>query len=329
MKKSISEKVITLFLVSGLLSGCAGPTVAPTFEELNVTRKFKKTVAIIDIDDRGSQIKGISPIVISELERVMFGYCNLVERRKISAILAERQFTADQNAGTVTELGRLLGADYVVFGNAAASTSMPQLRSSESSHDGNFYGTIWEEVTASAEVSIKMIDVDSAMIVYSGTRKDQSTQEVARQTFTDRSQYNKTLNTKNLASQIRQVVTALVDMKSDYSFAVSRVLSSATENFSYDLRREFSHSGQILQIISDKEVIVNIGSAYGLKAGDDLVVLSDAKQIIDPKTGLNIAPAEKKGKLRVTSVTSGLSCIAKGSKKVISELKVGDTVWTD
>ncbi len=312
-----------------LLYGCAsGPAVKATHEELKAAEEYKKTVAIVDITEKGSDVQGLRQIVVSRLENMLMGYTNLVDKETVEGVIRDANLQKRQDLDKADQLGRQLGVDYVIFVNVVARVSGPHVQHSESRHEGRFSGSIWEEVQASAETTIRVIDTRTGNIAYAGMKKGWDSEDINRQTFSDESLYKQTLNTKSIAHQIVNIAGLFMDMKEDHSFAVSKAVNSSVGQFDHDLKRLFMHSGLVLEKISDKEVLVNLGSAFGVKPGDTLVFWEEGVPIKDPRTGIMTVPKKGRKTLRVTGVTSGLTCVAKGSKKTVSMLKVGDKVYT-
>jgi len=74
--------------------------------------------------------------------------------------------------------------------------------------------------------------------------------------------------------------------------------------------------------------LINLGSAYGIAPGQQLIVWQEDSAITDPKTGMTIVPKKKKAVLKVIEVNSGLSCLARAGKGLVAKIKVGDKAAT-
>ncbi|MEI8345163.1 MAG: hypothetical protein WCG06_03725 [Candidatus Omnitrophota bacterium] len=86
--------------------------------------------------------------------------------------------------------------------------------------------------------------------------------------------------------------------------------------------------GQILQKMNEKDVVVNLGSAYGIQPGDNLLAYRNVALMKDPATGLSIRTPSDAVALTVGDITSGISCIASGRASDIKDINVGDEVYT-
>ncbi len=323
-------KGATCAAICVLAAGCAtAPVVEPTAAEREAARQFKKTVAVIEVTDDGSPIRGVDRLALSDIENLLIRNFNVVERAKIRAIMKERSLGSWEDVERINEIGRLLGADFLVFGNVAASVSRPELRYKEQTYEsGDFRGSIWKEQCGVSEVSLKMVSVSSGEIYYADKKTDSKCNRGRKERYRDQEMFERDLKNRKLAGLVVDVVGAFNELKKKYSLLVSKSLDETIEKFSYDLRNKFAQSGQIMDFISANEVVVNLGSAYGLRPGDRLIVFREGAPMTDPKTGLTVIPKEKKGTLKVTQITSGLSCVAKGSAGLIRSLRIGDVVFT-
>jgi len=351
-------RFVACLVVSALLWGCApAPIVRPTDEELNAVKRFKKTAAIIEISEKGSPIKGISESAFSGLENVLAGHFNLVEREKILSVMAERKFAEREDVERYTELGKLLGADYLFFGRAMAFFDKPEIKhevkyykskekidykSKEKEDDKSkekvdykskkeeerFSGSIWRELRGICELNVKIVDVGSGIIRYADKKVGAMSRKEGIEYYEDEEEFYKALDIATKAEIIMEIANTFARLKRENSLILSRAMEQATEKFKGDLINEFPQTGQVLQILSKKDVLINLGSAYGIKPGDRLIIWEEFAPFTDPKTGAVTVPKQKKAILKVKRVTSGLSCIARGNRKAIKGISVGDTVCT-
>lgn len=322
-------KFVCCVVVLALLWGCAPPLIViPTEEELDAVKRFKKTVAIIEISEKGSPIKGISESAFSGLENVLVGHFNLIEREKILKVMAERKFAERDDVERYTELGKILGADYLLFGSAMAFFNKPEIRHYKGKKkNGKFSGSIWRELKGICELNIKIVDVGSGIVRYADKKVGEMSRKEGKRYYEDEKQFYKALDYATKTDIIIELASTFRGLRKENSRILSQAMEQATEKFK-DLRDKFPQTGQILQILSEKEVVINLGSAYGIKPGDKLIIWEELTPIKDPKTGVVTVPKQKKAILKVKKVTSGLSCIARGKRKYIRVIRVGDTVST-
>ena len=352
MGKKAVVFIVAIFL---FISGCAStPIVQPTFEEYEAARLQKKTVAVVEISELGSSIEGVGPTIISKIESVMVNKFNVVERKRLGPIYEERRFQGQDDVQQKVEFGKILGADFVLYGTCTASFLGPKTTSSHSTNDkGEFVGKVWDEVQGLAEVTIKVVDVRNGVIHSSLIGSGKYTEKLNSSTFTNEADFNRVSAFKSMASgssvvedrtsketeqrglfaknkQAQTHKTKIIakdysSLEKSHEVILAMALGMAARNVGAKFVKKYGGlDAQVVRIVSDSEVMINIGSAFGVRPGMRVTVWEEGEEIIDPRTGLTIRERRKKGVLKVKEVTSGLSCIAKGSKKLIRKIRVGD-----
>ena len=77
-------------------------------------------------------------------------------------------------------------------------------------------------------------------------------------------------------------------------------------------------AGKIVRIISNAEVILNVGAEAGVKKGMEFVIYAESDRMIDPETGEDLGVIETiKGRLTVTHVMDKMSRAKTESYEVI------------
>ena len=94
--------------------------------------------------------------------------------------------------------------------------------------------------------------------------------------------------------------------------------------------------GKIAQIIDETKIVINIGSAAGVKTGQEFVIYQEGDEIFDPETKESLGKLELiKGSIIIDHVQEKLSIGAtkviekKEEKKTLSEMMVDASVQTD
>lgn len=319
---------INRFLVVTALffSGCTTYSqVAPTIQEMQAVKPYKKKIAVIELSDRGSQMRGVGKIAAAKLESMLYQQFNLVERQRVADIMDERNFI-NENIDDMMEIGQLLGVDYLIFGNVNAALSQPrQEQSSRADKKGRFEGWIYEKQNAQTTVTLKLVDVRSGAIVFTDSRRSNFDKELSNRYYDDEQRFHEDLRNNRYSrrdggygSRMNQGDVALLEQS----------VAEAVNAFRAPLTQLFPHTGRILEKLSETEVLVNLGSAYGIKPGDQLVVYNGGLFGDDPNTGLSMNRGIANIRLTVTDVTSGVALVAKGSKNDIRYLSVGTKVST-
>lgn len=329
----MNKKIVDLFVISLLLffiSGCTTvPVVQPTYHEMQATRAHKKTAAILVIATEGSAVTGISSIARYKIENNLMRHFNLVEREKIEDVLAERKFSYRVDVERYSEIGKMLGADLVVFGNTKAALNVPEIKHHEHKYEsGKFRGKIWEENCAQAEVGLKIVNVSDGIIVFSGSKSYRRCQRSHKERFKDEALFQETLKTKTNDNHFIEIAERFGALRKGYANIISQAINEAAKKLTVDMKSFVAQTGQIMRFVNKKDVVVNLGSAYGIKPGDILIVWRKGQSFTDPKTGVVTVPKEKKAYLKVIRVTSGLSSIARITGSVNGVLNEGDTVYT-
>ncbi len=329
------KNIVTLMLVvistTLCLAGCATAPryVQPSIEELQAVIPYKKKIAVLEIGDKGSSIRGIGENVASGLELLLSRQFNLVERRAIAEVLAERQFMYYEDDSSKAQLGKLLGADYLVFGNAISSVSKPELDKFFSrDKKGEFHGSIAKKKLVQSDVSLKIIDVSSGLVIFDQKRNCSFWHKFDNKTFNDERAYAAALKTIHMIDDHDELRGDFARMRQEDHGLAAQSIDCAVKYFRDALIMQFPYTGEIMELVSETEVMVNLGSAYGIRPGDKLVVYSQEPPKIDPRTGLAIVQRIPAIILTVKDVTSGISCIAKGRAADIQRLQVGSVVNT-
>lgn len=70
--------------------------------------------------------------------------------------------------------------------------------------------------------------------------------------------------------------------------------------------------GKIVRIISDKSIIVNLGTSQGVEVGDEFKIAANVEEIIDPENGASYGYlSSQKDILEVTEVYPNFSVLSK------------------
>ena len=67
-------------------------------------------------------------------------------------------------------------------------------------------------------------------------------------------------------------------------------------------------TGHVARILSEHELVLNVGREHGVKEGMKFVIFSESDQIFDPETGEDLGPLEiVKGRVKVFNVQERIS----------------------
>ncbi len=351
MKKYGLGAALAAFVI--YLAGCASiPVVAPTSAELEAARNFMKTAAVLAGSDDAAQIKGLLPILENAVESVVvnFGTVNLVEREQMEKIMKEKVLKLSgiaEDKAAIKEMGTVLGGDFLLIpdiiyasleGPTKSLTSISRRKDKKSGAQIFSQGRIWDEMYAFSKVTVKVIEVKSGIITASLSKNYRSTRKINTETYKSESAYNAALKLRrgyrnlDMASKLIQSLVGKKvskdELDEDYKILASQSVEQAAFMMKKKLASLFPLEGEILEVLSPQEVSINLGSAFGMKPGKKVFLWSKGASVKDPRTGITTVSKRFIGKLKIIEVGSGLSSVAKGSKKVISRLKAGDIVTT-
>lgn len=329
MNKFRAWSVLLLFIFSILGSGCSSSQVfvRATAEELEAVRALRKSIAIIPYTEEGTQITGISPLLNEKLADYLSYNFKIIDPMSVQQALDSKKPSLNDWAQLV-EIGKTLGADYIMVGNATVNITGPKIRYTlPEFKNKEFYAKVWTETEGRTDLSIKMISTKNGAVVYSddywGTHLDRS--DTVK--FNNLLQYNKAIDATKMTKEVMRGAEVLSSLKGKHLDLVEKSMDPALNLLRKNLRNYLVQYGEVLKVISDKEILVNLGSAYGLKPGDNLSVWRESESIKDPNTGRVIIPKERVGVVIIDRVTSGLSCVAKGKPKEIKAMQIGNKVY--
>ncbi|HLD29244.1 MAG TPA: hypothetical protein VJC03_02795 [bacterium] len=331
-----------------ILAGCATiPVVPPTEEELKIAREMKQSIAVLMPSEQAAQIKGLAPVLQTAVEKLVtdIGTANLIEREKLEKVFAEKKLkfagiTEDRQG--LQETGVLLGADYLFFPEIlGASLEGPEKNKYREykNKEGHFTsGEIWDEIYGVGNINVKLIEVNSGVIIASYSNKVVKAKRINAEKYTSEASFQSALKTKrdmktldSASKLIRSFAGKEVKKEQigeEYNTLVGQALEEAAHNLKRQVGQHFPLEGQVLDIISDTEVLINLGSAFGIRPGQRFIIWEKGNPVKDPATGLVTIPKRKKAILKVKEVTSGVSSIVKGSKKEVPKISVGDSITT-
>ena len=209
----------------------------------------------------------------------------------------------------------------------------------ENRKEGRFVsGKIWDEVYGVAKISVKTVDVETGLIGYSGIKQSKKNLVINSRSFTREADYQDALKQLKKDKKVDWVARLVMNLakkgttkdrlERQYRDLLVETMEKSVNAYRKDMSRHYALKAEVLKKVSEKTIMVNLGSASGIKIGDRLEVWHCGEPITDPHTGITTVPKRRIGKIKIVEITSGLTSIAKGSKKVIQKISVGDMVLT-
>jgi len=274
--------------------------------------------------------KGISDMLINEL--VNAGTYRLIERNQIDKILNEQNFSNSNRAdsSTAAKIGHILGVDAVITGDITQFG-----RDDQNKNIGGMLGK-WgsgyglggvgtSKSKAVVAITARLIDTSTGEILASASGKGESTRSgtMLGGGGAGTGGYgggSAGMTSSNFAQTIigeatTKAVTELAqNLEADSAKLPTIVAPTVTVN------------GLIADASAPDSIIVNVGSAAGVKVGDKLAVTRVVRVVKDPATGKPLRSIENSiGQLTITSVDASS---AVGSFSGSGKPQMGDTVKT-
>jgi curli biogenesis system outer membrane secretion channel CsgG len=217
-----------------------------------------------------------APRTLFEDALANIGGVTVVERKRLDALLVEAEFNGFREAETerALKLGKLLGANRIIIGTIADI--------SEETKEFKGYNIVLKKTVVTAELTVRMIDIDTGEIGFSKTVKGSQT-------------YEKSNNAENKSSDrhFAAVKAAVAELAKDDKFkAAVQGKKSATEEGLIEV--EFAPKPDNCDVEIDGKYVGGSPVKRKLKAGTEYKVrISKAGYkewtgVITPEAGLKI-----------------------------------------
>jgi curli biogenesis system outer membrane secretion channel CsgG len=222
----------------------------------NETQYAKSIFYDKENDPMGKQASDILSTKLAASEKFL-----LIERQDYDKIVNEVK------TGGITS--QKVGADYLVIGSITEfgrKTVGTQKMFSNS-----------KEQTVEAAVSIRLVDVSSGLIIFSGEAKGEATTEDRRVMGLGKTaDYDATLSDKAISAAITKLVENIINKCMDNPWR-AYILS-----------------------VEDKTYIISGGKSQGIEVGHQFSVIEKGKKVTNPQTGMGIElPGKKVATLKI------------------------------
>jgi curli biogenesis system outer membrane secretion channel CsgG len=268
--------------------------------------------------------KGIADLLVDKL--VTDGVYSVIERKALEKVIAEQNFSNSDRADptTAAKIAKVLGVDAIVigsitqFGRDDKQTNLGGVgRLTDRFGVG---GVSRKESKAVVAVTARMIDTSTAEILASVTGRGESNRSGT--------------GLIGAGGSAAAAAGGVLDMRAA-NFANSilgEAVSASVKSVAQQLEakagalptRTVSIEGLVADAAADGIIVVNVGSAAGVKVGDVLQIKRVSRKITDPATGKVLRQIEDSvGEIKVTEVDAQS---AVGKFTGTGQPKVGDTV---
>lgn len=270
--------------------------------------------------------KGIADLLVDKL--VTDGTYSVIERKALDKILAEQNFSNSDRADATTaaRIAKVLGVDAIVigsitqFGRDDKQTNVGGEAVGRQLGRFGLGGVSRKEAKAVVAVTARLIDTSTAEILASVTGRGESNRSGT--------------GLIGAGGSGTAAAGGVVDMRST-NFANSilgEAVSASVKSVAQQLEakagalptRTVSIEGMVADAAADGTIVVNVGSAGGVKVGDVLQIKRVSRKITDPATGKVLRQIEDTvGQVKVTEVDAQ-SAVGKFTGS--GQPKVGDVV---
>ena len=316
------NKKITLFssivVIILFLASCA-PTTAPSnsgikppaqasgsismpsgwddsvIDKIKAGESIKKVLAVLDFEGN-DKLKGKVDLKMSDMlttSLVNTARFEVVERNKIDKVFQEQNFgmSGMVDDATAAEVGKILGAEYVVFGSITSATRK----------DIDKFGYILIRIEVG--IDVRAVNTSTGKILLSEAAIGVS-------------------ESKLVTSANGTIVSGAIDYNSAYADA-SR---DAIEKIGKKIADLSPLIGFVLSVDSE-QILIDIGEEQGVKNGDKFVAFTVGDEILHPATGKRIGwKKEILQELKIVSTEKAMSTAKKIRSQSMKKLNPGDFV---
>jgi len=316
----MSKKSIVVFnfvIIALFFSGCA-PTTSSTLEtvpsakvggtismpsgwddsiidKIKAGKSTKKILAVLDFEGN-EKLKGKVDLKMSDMlttSLVKTARFEIVERNKIDKVFKEQNFgmsgMVDEN--TAAEVGKLLGAEYVVFGSITSATRK----------DIDKFGYILVRIEVG--IDVRAVNTTTGKILLSESAIGVS-------------------ESKLVTTAEGVIVSGAIDYNSAYADASREAITIVGSKIA-----DLSPLIGFVLTVDPNQVLIDVGEEQGVQNGDSFVAFTVGDEILHPATGKHIGwKKEILQELKVVSTEKTMASVVKIRSQSAKQLNPGDLV---
>lgn len=269
--------------------------------------------------------KGIADLLVDQL--VKDGTYSVIERKAIEKVLAEQNFsnTDRADATTAARLGKILGVDAIIIGSITQFGRDDRSVGLGGSAVGGLAGRYGlgkvgtKNAKAVVAITARLVNTETAEILATATGKGESKRSGVSLLGAGGSSGGAGAGAMDMSSR-NFANTILGEAVSE---AVTSLAAQLNSQASLLPARSVSISGLVADVTGNT-LILNVGSAAGVKVGDRLKVTRPVREVRDPATGKVIRRIEEPlGEVVITEVDASSSV---GTFTGAQRPKTGDAV---
>jgi len=313
----IKFTVLKLGIIALLISGCAsstsmksetgsstvigGPISMPSgwddsiIDRIKAGQSTKKVLAVLDFEGN-DKLKGKVDLKMADMlttSLVKTARFEIVERNKIDKVFKEQNFgmSGMVDESTAAEVGKLLGAEYVVFGSITSATRK----------DIDKFGYILVRIEVG--IDVRAVNTTSGKILLSESAIGLS-------------------ESKLVTTAAGVIVSGAIDYNSAYADASRDAITIIGHKIA-----DLSPLIGFVLTVDPNQVLIDVGEEQGVKNGDIFVAFTVGNEIIHPATGKHIGwRKEIIQELKVVSTEKTMANTVDIHSQPIHKLNPGDFV---
>lgn len=264
-------------------------------DQIKAGESTKKVLAVLDFEGN-DKLKGKVDLKMSDMlttSLVKTGRYEIVERNKIEKVLSEQQLglsgTVDETSAA--EFGKLLGAEYVVFGSITSATRK----------DIDKFGYILVQIEVS--IDVRAVNTSTGKILLSESADGLCESKI-----------------------VQTADGVVVSGAIDYNSAYAKASRDAVDKVALKIAKLSPLIGFVVST-SNEEITIDVGEERGIKKDDLFVVFRVGDEIIHPVTGKHIGwKKEILREIRIISAERSMSTGNISRKKIDNIIQPGDLV---
>jgi curli biogenesis system outer membrane secretion channel CsgG len=264
-------------------------------DRIKAGKSTKKVLAVLDFEGN-NKLKGKVDLKMSDmLTTSLFKTARfeIVERNKIDKVFKEQNLglsgMVDEN--TAAEVGKLLGAEYVVFGSITSATRK----------DEDKFGYILVRIEVG--IDVRAVNTSSGKLLLSESALGVS-------------------KSKLVKTADGVIVSGAVDYNSAYADASRDAIMKVGSKIA-----DLSPLIGFVLTVDPNQILIDIGEEQGVKNGDTFVAFAVGDEILHPATGKHIGwKKEILQELKVVSTEKIMSSTVKIRSQSSKQLNPGDFV---
>ena len=231
--------------------------------------------------------KGIADLLVDKL--VNDGTYSVIERKMLDKIIAEQNFSNSDRADptSAAKIGKILGVDAIIigsitqFGRDDKKTTVGGAGLGGLTGRFGIGGVAKNDSKAVVAVTARMVSTDTAEILASATGRGESNRSGTSLVGAGGS--NTALGAGGLDMHAANFANSILGEA--VAAAVNTTAQQLESKAGAMPARVLTIDGMVADAAADGTLILNVGSAAGVKVGDKLVVKRVGRKITDPATG--------------------------------------------